>query len=259
MKLPATETARADASKRLVAAQLEARRRSRCQPRPTQFDYLHLKRLHDDLARCLTRLAPPPSDVLDVFCGSRPYEDLLPAGTRYVGLDVSDEYGSADVVTDEFLPFPDESFDLVLSTQAFHYVPDPVAGLAEIARVLRPGGVVVLTLPHVWEYEHDVLEHRFTGPELEALLADWSDVEVVENGGRAITWATLTGTLLRDAQRTAQRWLPRGAPVDRLFELAYLAVNALGWCLDRLGGRGAPCQWRMPMNLLAQARKSPAS
>jgi SAM-dependent methyltransferase len=37
------------------------------------------------------------------------------------------------------LPFPDGSFDLVVSTMSMHHWADPAAGLAEIARVLRPG------------------------------------------------------------------------------------------------------------------------
>ena len=43
------------------------------------------------------------------------------------------------------LPFPDCGFDLVLSTSALHYWLDPAAGLAEIARVLEPGGRVAIT------------------------------------------------------------------------------------------------------------------
>ena len=43
------------------------------------------------------------------------------------------------------LPFRDEAFDSVLSVSALHYWPDPVAGVAECARVLRPGGRLVIT------------------------------------------------------------------------------------------------------------------
>ena len=57
-----------------------------------------------------------------------------------MGLDILDVYRLADVVTEEFLPLPDEAFDLVMSTEAFHYVRDPEHGVAEIRRVLRPGG-----------------------------------------------------------------------------------------------------------------------
>ncbi len=63
--------------------------------------------------------------------------------------------------------------------------------------MLRSGGTVIIAVPFVWEYDRTILEHRFTGPELATLLEGWEDVRVVENGGRAVAWATLTGSMLR--------------------------------------------------------------
>src|SRR6059058_2559351 len=100
-------------------AVVERIRRSRRYPRLTQFDYLHVRKLVDDLAAAVGQLDGQPRDVLDVYCGTRPYDDLFPHGARIVGLDVEDRFGVADVVTREFLPFDDESFDVVLCTQAF--------------------------------------------------------------------------------------------------------------------------------------------
>ena len=44
----------------------------------------------------------------------------------------------------EHLPFPDGSFDVVYSCDSFHHYPDPAAVLAEVGRVLAPGGVFLL-------------------------------------------------------------------------------------------------------------------
>jgi SAM-dependent methyltransferase len=49
----------------------------------------------------------------------------------------------------EQLPFPDGSFDLVLAQLVVHFLDDPLAGLAEMARVARPGGVVAAC---VWDH-----------------------------------------------------------------------------------------------------------
>ena len=141
---------------------------ARRHPRWSQFDYLHIRRLVDDISTALARIAGPVRDVLDIYCGTRPYDDLLPEGVRCVGLDVpGNPYdGIADVISDAFLPFEDESFDLVTCYEAFQYVPDPAHGIAEMRRVLRPGGTALVTVPFAWEYDRAIVEHRYTEPEL---------------------------------------------------------------------------------------------
>jgi SAM-dependent methyltransferase len=56
------------------------------------------------------------------------------------------------------LAFPDASFDLVVTTLSMHHWADPAAGLAEIGRVLRPGGRAL-----VWDFRPGVRPHPF-GP-----------------------------------------------------------------------------------------------
>jgi SAM-dependent methyltransferase len=51
--------------------------------------------------------------------------------------------------TAEALPFPDDSFDLTLAQLVVHFMTEPGAGLAEMARVTRPGGVVAAC---VWDH-----------------------------------------------------------------------------------------------------------
>jgi len=57
-------------------------------------------------------------------------QGLLPAGTRI----------TIRSATAEHLPFPDDQFDLVFSTMTFHHWADQRAGIAEVARVLKPQG-----------------------------------------------------------------------------------------------------------------------
>jgi len=52
----------------------------------------------------------------------------------------------------EQLPFRDATFDLTLAQLVVHFMTDPVAGLAEMARVTRPGGTVAAT---VWDHSAD--------------------------------------------------------------------------------------------------------
>jgi SAM-dependent methyltransferase len=64
------------------------------------------------------------------------------ARARHVGVDV--RRAAADA-----LPFDDDAFDATLAQLVVHFMPDPVAGLTEMARVTRPGGVVAAS---VWDH-----------------------------------------------------------------------------------------------------------
>ena len=97
--------------------------------------------------------------ILDIGCGTG---ELLRAlglaapGSDLTGVDISPEMlGIARRKLDrcvelkegqaEALPFEDESFDCVVSTNAFHFVRRPMSALQEMLRVLRPSGGVVIT------------------------------------------------------------------------------------------------------------------
>lgn len=241
----------------LPAETLEWIRRTRRRPGPTQPDFLILRRLVQNLSLALGSLSGP-LEVLDVFCGTRPYEDLLPPSSTVTGFDVDDRYGSADVTSDEFLPFEDSSFDLVLCTESFHFLPDPHEAARELRRVLRPAGIVVLTVPVVWEYNRAQLEHRYTGSELASVFEDgWDEVSVNEVGGYAVAWATLTGRILRAAEELLARragWRRIARP---LFTPLYLALNAAAVLLDRFERRlWRPSPHVLPADLMLTARRA---
>ncbi|MCC7353738.1 MAG: class I SAM-dependent methyltransferase [Anaerolineae bacterium] len=106
--------------------------------------------------RYLSRLVPSGVNSLEVGCGSAKLSALLAAqGAKIVGLDLSAEalraardnfswlriYGDL-VRGDAFhLPFANERFDVVLSTGLFEHFQDPVPLVAEMVRILRPGGL----------------------------------------------------------------------------------------------------------------------
>jgi SAM-dependent methyltransferase len=114
-------------------------------------------------------------EVLDVGCGSKPYRELIPAG-RYVGMEMDTPRTRASFAADVYydgrtFPQADATFDGVLCSQVFEHVFTPAEFLAEIHRVLRPGGRLVLTVPFVWdehEQPHDFARYSSFG--LRALL-----------------------------------------------------------------------------------------
>jgi len=114
--------------------------------------------------------------------------DLLP---EIVNVDVA-AYEAVDIVCDiRRLPFPDGSVDGVLSISVLEHVPDPEAVLAEIHRVLRPGGFVYTDVPFVVGYHASPGDFRRWTHEGVALLhRGFETTRIVLNGGptSALLW-----------------------------------------------------------------------
>jgi SAM-dependent methyltransferase len=121
--------------------------------------------------------------LLDVGCGDKPYEALFDPHVReYVGCEYESTYdgsanaskGKADVIySGDRMPFEDGTFDTVLSNQVAEHVPDPAHFIADLARVLRVGGRLILTVPFSYRV-HSVPNdfHRFTRFALQKYAAD---------------------------------------------------------------------------------------
>lgn len=94
----------------------------------------------------MSHFPDPPNDdavALDVGCGDGAFEPLLERlGYAYTGVDFADP--AAPMFADSrALPFPDESFDLVLAIGVLEHVEQPDLATMEAFRVLRPGGYIV--------------------------------------------------------------------------------------------------------------------
>jgi len=129
--------------------------------------------------------------VVDVGCGMKPYQSWLGgAATRWLGFDMpasvsgrpkADAFAAADAI-----PLGDAVADCVLSTQVIEHVTRPWAVFIEAARLLKPGGSLIVTGPQSnWLHEEPHDYYRFTKYGLIELAAQagLTPVRVVPIGG----------------------------------------------------------------------------
>ena len=119
--------------------------------------------------RIVEQLSQNEGAVLDVGCGSSRILDMLPEGS--IALDVlirklryDQRFGVPLVQASGFqLPFPDNSFPCVISSQVIEHVPKESPMIDELCRVLQPGGRLVLGTPDYAHWEWVYLEKVYEG------------------------------------------------------------------------------------------------
>lgn len=122
--------------------------------------------------------------TLDVGCGNKPYAHLY-RSDEYVGLEIDTPQNRASKNADYFydgnrFPFANATFDSVVANEVFEHVFNPDQFLSETFRVLKPGGVTLLTMPFVWdEHEQPYDFARYSSFGIKALL-ERHGFEIVE-------------------------------------------------------------------------------
>lgn len=115
--------------------------------------------------------------IMDFGCGNKPYKELFRGGGEYIGVDVKESgHDSQDKSTDIFydkvtIPLKSDYFDYVLATQCFEHIPNIYEILLEINRVMKKEGILLATVPMVWEdHELPFDYYRYTENGLKYLL-----------------------------------------------------------------------------------------
>ena len=148
----------------------------------------YYRALHGHVLRTLAgRLANPHATVLDAGCGTggllyrlheaQPFWSLTGLDFSPIACGLARERNSGTIVQGSIasLPFADATFDAIVSCDVACQVADPAAAFAEFSRCVRPGGLVVVTMPaYQWMYSYHDREvgnlRRYTRTEVNALL-----------------------------------------------------------------------------------------
>ena len=124
----------------------------------------HLDRAHEDVIAAL----PLGSTILEIGCGGgQMREHIQSKGHRYVGIDISTSRvgdnllrGGPDVLCDaHFLPFADQSFDMIYTTAVTEHLACPYLVAQEIFRGLKPGGKYLGNMSFLEPWHDDSFFH----------------------------------------------------------------------------------------------------
>lgn len=202
----------------------------RLRPRIIDSDWLVLRGMAASFRRVFAQYIQPTNEVLDFGCGTMPYHAMVEErGGNYVGADFED--AAVTISPDGRIGLEDESVDVVLSVQVLEHVRDLDTYFSEVARVLKPGGSLLLSTHGTWLYHPHPEDHRRwtrMGLVNEIESRGWS-VTVHDAIVGPLAWTTLvrlTGFCF------ALRKLPGlGAPIGAILAAV---MNTRAWLEDKL-------------------------
>jgi SAM-dependent methyltransferase len=153
------------------------------------------------------------------------------------------------------LPFPDASFDAVACVDVISQVDDDRGALAELFRVLKPGGHFVTNVPAymwLWSY-HDVscqTKRRYVRPQLRGLIeaAGFTDVDATYWNALTLPMLTVKRKVFRTAEDTSDV-----KPYPAALEAVFTGLMGIEHAWVRAGGR-----WAWGSSIFASARKPSA-
>ena len=181
--------------------------------------FIHISKANDNLDRyqvrtnilyALNRVMPQlKGKLLDIGCGKMPYRAYILERSevnQYTGMDIDSSLAyDKDIIPDirwdgKTMPVQNEFYDSAIATEVLEHCANPEIVLKEIYRILKPGGMLFLTVPFLWnlhEVPHD--EYRYTPFSLERHLQNsgFRDIDLYPMGGWHASMAQMLGLWVR--------------------------------------------------------------
>ena len=157
----------------------------RLNPKIWGWCYISLKSILDGIKNFSKELEKVGvRKILDLGCGTKPYKRLFNFAEKYVGYDI-EKNREVDVVGFNWeLPFKDDEFDSLISTQVLEHTEKINETIQEIRRVVKNNGLIFISVPFVFP-EHEIPNDffRFSQYGLRKIFCDFDVLEVKPSNG----------------------------------------------------------------------------
>jgi len=170
--------------------------------------------------------------ILDYGCGNSPYEKYFNA-KRFIKADVQQNKGNnVDIIIENNkLSLEDDSVDLVLLSDVLEHVLDYQTAIAEIYRVLRPNGILFVSVPFIYrEHEAPYDFFRYTTYSIPRILKQFGKVEFERSGNQFFTIMSLAyESSVRSMEITKTSFF--GRVIRKIYRMTLLPIFNL-WCFS---------------------------
>ncbi len=124
-------------------------------------------------------------NILIIGSGEDPYRKYFYNYKKYICLDIC-KHKSTDIIGNALiLPIKDKNFDLIFTSEVFEHLKDPTQFVNEAKRVLKPNGIIILTVPFLYHQHADPFDFwRPTRTTLENLFRGCTKINIENQGNR---------------------------------------------------------------------------
>ncbi len=213
---------------------MKKNKKDRINPLFYQHDYHVLRILYQKLLYLKDKyISDKNLIIVDYGCGDAPYRKLFEAlANTYIGIDIQ-KGTSVNIVTFEGqkIKLPDEYCDVVISTQVLEHVKNVDFYLKESNRILKKGGLLILSTHGIWPYHPYPQDYRrWTKKGLET--------EIIEKKFKLLESISLQNPLTSIVQFKlvfiAERLVKKGIFWGVVLKLISISANIIIFLLEKL-------------------------
>jgi SAM-dependent methyltransferase len=182
-----------------------------------RYSYFVTKHLQRFLFYAVNRYIRDGDAVGDIGCGEQPLRLQVEAlGGVYTGIDVTQNTGNSVgiIASCTDVPLPNYYFNVILCTEVLEHVSDSYKAFRELARLLKPGGFLIVTMPFAYPLHEEPYDFvRFTPYQFRE-YAENNDLQVLElttSGNEieviATVWDVMWRQMLKDNSIVTMAWI----------------------------------------------------